>query len=835
MKEKILGWVAGQKNLLEQAIVDAARLYFDSKNQDNQYANVAFDLQQSYKECRALSDGGDWCYDRFTSGVYYSLYYQGRRINTSLSFAADFVVDAIEQKRRIEIFDLGAGTGAVHIAVCLCVDAAIRLGYSLPAIRLINIDISPFMLNYASSYLIKTLKGSFPQGFSHVISEYEAVSWTNQHDIQLRNPYIIASYVFDHSDNREEVGATLLGVVQRFNPRQLVLITSWKKKELARSYANEFLDDKIYIKGEYKDWNPVFSGPMEVVQNYRKEITAKHDISLGIDAFVKWDFRSFFALKVTKKVAEFVFEELEQEETQIDLYRPPVKIRRDISLNDLQRKAAKPNNSPTIILGSAGSGKSVVITERVKNVIEAKNYSQDLRILITSFNLELIKYLGNWMGNLLDETRYTRGGNDQEHFFFDGSKTPNLTILNFDKLPTRLGKFHGNLCTSFRYDIKPRFLKAIEIVSQEIDVNIARRAELLEPHFLYQEYVRVVYGQLYLDEESYQNGKRSGRPYLLQLNSQERKVIWKVIRQFLILLDEGLVGHFNPADTIHTKRQKLYRKLVNREIATYSHIFVDEFQDCTNADYQLFYGLIDNNNELVLAGDYAQAVHLGASVAAPREGDEFAGEERMGNRQIHRLAGSYRLPFRITECIKPLSQAINNTRKDVDVNVINPYKGAPPGARPILVYAASEQEMAKKMSWIHFHYQIFDFEKFGAHQRKQITILEGDKSLCKQLNEMYTDIATTDTILRLKGMEKDCIVWSTRKEVESPGDEDYYVYTILTRTRSILIVALFNETIPRYREIVKMFPKDRLIIWDAETERHYQEEVLNMPPKKITV
>ena len=262
----------------------------------------------------------------------------------------------------------------------------------------------------------------------------------------------------------------------------------------------------------------------------------------------------------------------------------------------------------------------------------------------------------------------------------------------------------------------------------------------------------------------------------------------------------------------------------------FTHIFVDEFQDCTLADYQLFYGLAKDNNEVVLTGDYAQAVHLGASSNAPRAIDLFqTGKPIMKRRTVHHLKGSYRLPFRITECLRPLSEHINNSRSDVDVNIINPYRGAPPGARPILVYASSEDEMMKKLAWIHNHYQIFNFEGFGTDGRRQITILENDYSLCKKINDTYKqDLATTDTILRLKGMEKDCIVWSTRIGVNTPGDEDYFVYTILTRTRSVLIIALFDETIDRYREIVKLFPKDRLMLWDGETAEYYNSNIAGL-------
>src|SRR5690606_36003051 len=107
--------------------------------------NFLFDLRQCQAEAFNLANGNDLCYDRYTMGMFYSLWYQGRRLNTSLAYILDFVVNAVADRKPLEIFDLGAGTGAVQIALGLCLESAAQTGQYVPPARVINVDISPFM------------------------------------------------------------------------------------------------------------------------------------------------------------------------------------------------------------------------------------------------------------------------------------------------------------------------------------------------------------------------------------------------------------------------------------------------------------------------------------------------------------------------------------------------------------------------------------------------------------------------------------------------------------------------------------------------------------------
>ena len=45
----------------------------------------------------------------------------------------------------------------------------------------------------------------------------------------------------------------------------------------------------------------------------------------------------------------------------------------------------------------------------------------------------------------------------------------------------------------------------------------------------------------------------------------------------------------------------------------YDYVFVDEFQDCTQADFEIFRLLLKDPNHLCVAGDVAQAIQIGKS------------------------------------------------------------------------------------------------------------------------------------------------------------------------------------------------------------------------------
>jgi DNA helicase II / ATP-dependent DNA helicase PcrA len=802
-------WITGQKDEIERIIVAAANEYLEQRRS----TNFLFDLEQTRQEAWNLTGGKDWCYDRYTTGFFYSLYYQGRRINTSLNFAIETVLAASKRERSLTVFDMGAGTGAAQIAIGLVLQALKESEKFVPAVRIVNLDISPFMLQYHKMFLQSRFAEKYP-AFQMIRAEYEVNSWTNIFDLDLEYPIFIASYLFDHDENTQEAKAQFLELINKYKPEEVYLITSPGKREICIRAATE-IENKGYSNSELGT-EYCFQGNMTRLVQFRQNFNENYG-NIFIGRHPSWDETAFYGRKLAKKQLNLNI--VPKNFENVNMYQSPFRVRREIKLNEDQIKAATPTNRPTIIKGPAGCGKSIVLTERIKNLCEALDYNSTLKVLVTTFNKELSKYLFKWLTEILDNNKIiTTEENNLYYIKERQSSTQIITIAHFDLLPTRIGGHTNNLW--FNEDHIKVMQGTIVSYLEFNEIDPILNADILEPQFLLKEYERVVYGQQYDNIEKYQAAERRGRGRtpVLNHNSPRRAIVWNLIREYLVKLQEI------SRESIQTRRHKLLQDLRSGDHrGIYTHIFVDEFQDCTEADYQIFYGLIKDPNNLVIAGDYAQAVHIGASAGVPRTDSNFHPAIAMGSRQIFRLSGSYRLPFRISECLKPLSAEIQ--RRENESDLITPYKGAPPGARPIVVFADDTETMKNKLLWVLWHYQVFDIWSLENATAKKITILESDSALCIAINTRAPGISTTDTVLRLKGMEKDCIVWSTRIPFEEHQDSYYFAYTILTRTRSISVIALFPESTAFTYEVLSKLNPNRLIIWDEQTQVHFREKV----------
>jgi hypothetical protein len=556
--------------------------------------------------------------------------------------------------------------------------------------------------------------------------------------------------------------------------------------------------------GYYTDTFPkvplLFDGPLKMTSQLRERVAFENDSSLDTNEGkslgnpAHWNDGSFRSSMLTKLQGSFFASEETQAPLELRLYAAPIKVRRDIILNNEQKDAAKLSHRPTIITGPAGCGKSVVLTERVKNLVEDAGYPTTLNILVSTFNKELISFLGHWIQNLLSPKTTRRVGN---RFYFKDSLKPNITLMHFDILPTQLGNvYQESNGKSLAYnDVLRSFAtKAIQEVKVKNRITTNRFDKVLQPDYIIEEYHRIIYGLQYVTKEDFLTSERKGRPRL-QVNGEMRRVLWDACMAYLSILETS------EFDSITLRRHKLLRNLDSGKMKKkFSHIFIDEFQDCTQADYTIFDLLLENPNNLVLAGDIAQAVHIGNVADIPR-----IRTEEMRNRKTYRLSGSYRLPYRVSEAILKLSEIEEG-------NELAPCKAAPPGARPIIVYGNNPDELAKKIKDIYECYRIYDLS--------EITILEANRLLRKKLSDQGL-IVETDTILRLKGMEKTCVLWCTETDIEHKGENREFVYTILTRTAGILIITLTPKTLKKYHFVFKLLREDRVILWDAETKNEF--------------
>lgn len=799
-------WLESQQATLDQIIAETADAYLQ-KNLER-YENLKFDITTCNAEKYNLSHSKDLCYDRPSVGFVYSLWYHGRRVNTCLKYLLPALVNF--QFPSLNLLDMGAGTGAIQWAIGLIYTAMVELNLPTPKdLQIINLDSSPFMLDY-NQYLWKNFV-KFYTPCQQIQTNYELNSWHNVQTLHSQNTWISASYLFDSQENIQNLSSEFIELVQQTNANVVLLLTSKKKQEYLEN-TSQAIQNLGYVQLN-STWNgDFFSGDLELTNQRREIYQMIHQIELTGKA--SW--QEFFTGSI------LIQSSLETEKTaslnEISLYRPAIPQRKFVKLTPQQQEAAKHQAIPTIITGPAGSGKSLVLTERIKNLIEAEHYSSNLKILVTTFNKKLIEQLEKNLKDILNTQQIQQHPPSDKSFIFlspnsshHSHHSPNLQLLHFDILPTRIGKVQKQEVSLLMQDQTVKIWEEIiQQVRHQQNLTDSRYDRFLNPDFLAEEFQRVYYGLGYQTPADYLTKTRQGRGLKPRLTKKDREPVWQCLMTYHHALKNSRINDFV------TRRLEFLSHLQKGKIkAKFTHIFVDEFQDCTTSDFQIFYQLLENPNHLVIAGDLSQSINLGRSYHIPREAD-------MKNRQYFNLEGSHRLPYRISQAIKPLSEKIVRKHRDgreISPNQIAPWKSAPPGARPIVVYAPTFPEIADKIKSIYSLYA-------PTYKISKMTILESDSFLHRALRQKGLNVEN-ETIKRIKGLEKECVIWSTRTSISTTQEVEETVYTILTRTSKLLIIALSQKLNEHYQGILGTLDPEKLIFWDKETLEIFPQCCLN--------
>ncbi|MGI4735780.1 MAG: UvrD-helicase domain-containing protein [Janthinobacterium lividum] len=799
MNQHLLTWLKDQQATIDQVIYQAANRYYRHQRDTVKFSNLDYDIGITTLESFNLSDGKDLCYDRPTIGYTYSLWYHARRVNTFLMyFLREMTATSATS---LDIFDLGAGTGAVQWAVGLVLAGMKSCGLPTPRLNVINVDSSPFMLEYNRDYLWQQFLLAYPV-CQEISCSFNVNSWSTPAEGSGAQAWVVSSYLFDHVENKEFLADGFQALVRLYQPERVLMLTSAQQTKKAQlNLVAQAVKSVGYQLTSYDPTTPLFRGQLPMVTSLRRALKEKRHLPVPSKE-VTWDDHSFSAVALFRTQAAFSFAATTPASIkELQLYVTPLVVRREIKLNESQEKAAAHTSQPTVITGPAGCGKSVVITERIHNLVKEHDYDPNLRILLTSFNIKLIDNLKSWLASLLDRQK---AWPVTEGFRFANSNVPNITCLHFDVLPTQIGRVHDKEKADIRHNewhfgrmsgIAREVLRAHQLPEE------GSHKKVLNPEFLLEEFHRVVYGLGYLTAEEYLEQPRTGRGNKIP----HRALVWQCFERYFEQLSLG--------QSFTNRRLQFLRALRDGSVQRkFDHIFVDEYQDCTPADLEIFRHLLHNPDCIVLAGDLAQAVQIGRTSAAEKRFRHFMGLKQ--DRRNIRLQGSYRLPFRISEAIRGVSEQINTLYKgDQDAGVISPYKGSPPGARPILVYAENLPQLADKISEIIRTFSSFDLQ--------DVTILEKEPMLARALRERDVLNVDTDTILKLKGLEKTCIVWATNTAIEHRGEVFEFIYTILTRTSCLLIITLTPNTLPLYIPIVKELRADRLICWDKQASEKF--------------
>lgn len=295
-----------------------------------------------------------------------------------------------------------------------------------------------------------------------------------------------------------------------------------------------------------------------------------------------------------------------------------------------QMKAIQWFNGPMLVLGTPGSGKTTVITNRVNNLIYEYNVRPENILVIT----------------------FTKAAADSMQRRF-------LDMSGLERTTVRFGTFHSFFYWIIRTAYKKNFTVLDETVKKEAIRNIIRNEDNTYDN---DEMVQSVINQIsrlssdMIDIENY---------YSRDLPDEVFKKVYSKYGEYKsahVCLD------FDDMVTECYRLLSARSDILDSIRNMYKYIMVDEFQDTNRIQYEILRLLAHPRDNVFVVGDDDQSIY-GFRGAKPdimlRFPDEFKGTE------IIQLSSNFRCPQEIVSLSKTIIDANKNRYKKTLVSEVN--------------------------------------------------------------------------------------------------------------------------------------------------------------------
>lgn len=754
-----------------------------------------FEREMSLEDLLNLSGSKDAMYDRPATGVTYALWYHPRRMHDAVR---TLLPTLMERTGDLRIIDMGAGTGATWWAV-MAIERTRQLAGCAPRrVHIDAIESSTVMLDTARR-MWSTVERRFGS------STYLPTVRHALHSVGVRLSRVDRSigylgYFFDASDETraEAVGGMVARSLAVAGADCVLLAGTSVKSAVSNRGANGIIAAASGARKDLQLPDGVWRGEIEELGGLRRRIA--HDFvnqqrrDWGCRA-PTWSWTNEpEALRITIKPVI---------PDQLDFDNPGSPM-----LDHVQDVAAQPEPRLTAVIGAAGSGKSLVLVERLARLLVRTPAGNPVRAMVTTFNRNMIEQLAEWFARQepnVGGLRREPSAGDSDILFTLKRTGHTVRFINWDKVPTRL--FGIQHATTSPND---SFGKLLENPTARQSAAL-REVPWASADFLADEFQRFVYGHRALTVEEYIKLERvgAGRP----VRRESRRALWALFE----LRDRDRC--------LTDVRFDMLRRVLQgrRPRNTFTHIFVDECQDFLRSDFRALEHLIEDPMHLCVFGDQTQGLRLGAAYTRPG---------MVGNRiwKKHLLEGSYRLPIRVCEAVAPIADHLERVRSSaprptdgavVTIDIVRPeaVKHATQGTRPILV-AGSNKEVGSQLRDIVTRYRSLLEVQPG--EARIVSIAEGSESLVTaaenavrmSLAHLQPQYATQpEKMVKIKGLERPFVIWSTRSVKDEKDTLAEWVYTILTRTTALLVIVLSPDTDPSVRSVVARMDRDRVMPW----------------------
>ena len=738
-----------------------------------------WEIDAGLQDLRAMGKGEDCSYDRPSIGVTYALWNQGRRTRDAIVTLAPVVCGL---RGDVRVVDIGCGTGATACALALIGAALTASGQAGPdRIVVEGIDSSPFMAQTARA-IFAQLDGALPG--SRVTASFHEASWT---DVERDDvPTIVhGGYLLDHSDHlhTDEIAQRLLLLGDMLEVVAVHLTTTATKAPQLRGIERLLGHEGWRADSPAARPDPG-AGPMARCHAVRSRWYASRTRAADASLWQRpprWDGPSPASLLLRRppgRAGPALFSDPRTHR----LYDP------------LQAEAAEPDQRLTVITGAAGSGKSIVLAERVARcVARSPRTDPPPCVLVTAFNKGVVDYLAEAIEHSLaaldmSPQRLSREPGCHELVTAAGAA---VTLLNRDKLPRRVFGIE-------RRSAVPQFDQEVERRRRELDEAAQAVCARFDAGYLEDELERVIYGQRCFTVEAYRDTDRFGRGD--RLANATKDILWRLLMGPPI---DSFVGQRiqafgkHEADVDGGSHLTLTRP--------WTHVFVDECQDFTAPDLQLLARVPPSPHRLCIAGDASQSVHLGRSYRRPG----IAGAQW----KRHQLRGSYRLPLRVCDALRPLAEQIRashlaaHVEEELDSVLLESRKSAVAGFRPVVVAGDTVGATAADV--------------FAAYLQRYADrdVLLAD---CDRETTMCIKAAAPDEryvagrMEKYKGLEWPAVVVSdARRDGEDTSETaSERLFTAMTRTTRLLVVVLWKDGDPALGTMLAGMGANRVTCWD---------------------
>jgi len=270
-----------------------------------------------------------------------------------------------------------------------------------------------------------------------------------------------------------------------------------------------------------------------------------------------------------------------------------------VFLHPVQRNLVQRQwSGPVRVLGSAGTGKTVVAMHRTKWLAENLFTNSDDRILFTTFTKNLASDIRENLTKICTQDAIDR-----------------IDVINLDDWAHSFLKRNDyNFTIALKNRTKPLWKEALTNIPEEMSL----------PTFFYRkEWEHVIQPNEIRSLSQYQAVQRNGQGIALSVGERER--IWPVFEKYLILLDEHKLRE--PEDSLSDAR-KLLQETSRNDQLPYRAVVVDEAQDMGTVAFKLLRQMVpQGGNDMFIVGDCHQRIY-GKQVVLKHCGINITGRGR---------------------------------------------------------------------------------------------------------------------------------------------------------------------------------------------------------------